>query len=147
MPQREAQKRGTKRTCACVHIAYVYLCSCCVRVLVFILRTCTCVHVAYVCLCSRDSSRLEGEVLRSLSPRSSSTFVNWVKSSSRLWRKLKGGVLRSLSHTEFVNVECLEQGVSQGSGLGPHLKKYIRIGILLLLEYIKTFTITLRISR
>ena len=39
-------------TCACVHVAYVCLCSCCIRVLVFMLHTCACVHVAYVCLCS-----------------------------------------------------------------------------------------------
>ena len=32
-------------TCACVHAAYVCLCSCCVRVLVFMLCTCACVHV------------------------------------------------------------------------------------------------------
>ena len=48
-------------TCTYVHVAYVGLCSCCIRVLVFVLHiracvhvayTCACVHVAYVCLCS-----------------------------------------------------------------------------------------------
>ena len=29
--------------CPCVHVAYLFLCSCCVRVLVFMLRTCACV--------------------------------------------------------------------------------------------------------
>ena len=38
--------------CACVHVAYMILCSCCVRALVFMLRMCTCVHVAYVHACS-----------------------------------------------------------------------------------------------
>ena len=38
--------------CVCVHAAYVRLCSCCIRALVFMLHTCACVHAAYVLLCS-----------------------------------------------------------------------------------------------
>ena len=33
-------------------LKYVRLCSCCVRVLVFMLRACACAHVAYVYVCS-----------------------------------------------------------------------------------------------
>ena len=36
----------------CVRVLYACLCSCCVRVFVFMLHTGVCVHVAYVCLCS-----------------------------------------------------------------------------------------------
>ena len=39
-------------TCARVDVAYTRLCSCCVRARVFMLRTCACVHVAYVRVCS-----------------------------------------------------------------------------------------------
>ena len=35
------------RKCACVHVTYARLCSCCVRARMFILRTCACVRVAY----------------------------------------------------------------------------------------------------
>ena len=44
-------------TCACVHVAYMCLCSCCMFafvhvacVLAFMLNTCACVHVTYVCV-------------------------------------------------------------------------------------------------
>ena len=45
----------------CGHVAYVRLCLCCIRALVFMLHlhalvfmscTCACVHVLHVCLCS-----------------------------------------------------------------------------------------------
>ena len=39
-------------TYACAHVTYVCLRSCCVFLLVFMLRTCACVHVAYFCKCS-----------------------------------------------------------------------------------------------
>ena len=38
---------------ACDHlVAYVWLCPCCLSALVFMLCMCACVHVAFVCLCS-----------------------------------------------------------------------------------------------
>ena len=37
--------------CACVDVANECLCSCCKRVLVFVLHIRACVDVAYVCLC------------------------------------------------------------------------------------------------
>ena len=40
--------RGMLHICVCVHV--VFMCSCCLCVLVFILPVCN--HVAYVCLCS-----------------------------------------------------------------------------------------------